>query len=421
MPGYHGGSLRTGCSHGFLFMIQIDRRRLMADMRKLAEFGKIGTGVNRPAFSTADIESRKWLRERMDDAGLEATIDGVGNVFGRSRANGPGVLIGSHSDSVPNGGWLDGAMGVVYGIEIARAASEGAGCSTVDVIAFEDEEGSYLPVLGSRSFCGELADGEIDAARNASGQALTQAMATAGVAGGEPARREGGRYRAYLEAHIEQGPRLEAEGRRIGVVTAIVGIRRFRICFSGRADLAGTTPMAMRIDAGAASIEAAGDLMAAFQGEAGPSTVWNIGKVTFEPGAANVVPSLAEFLFEFRDTDIEAMEVLEKRVCEIVQKVDAAGPVAATVEKTADIAPTPMDQELGEVIEAAAREAGTESMRLPSGGGHDAMVLARYVPTAMLFVPSIGGRSHDIEEDTHEDDIVLGCEVMARVVERLLV
>jgi N-carbamoyl-L-amino-acid hydrolase len=356
----------------------------------------------------------------MDDAGLEATIDGVGNVFGRSRANGPGVLIGSHSDSVPNGGWLDGAMGVVYGIEIARAASEGAGCSTVDVIAFEDEEGSYLPVLGSRSFCGELADGEIDAARNASGQALTQAMATAGVAGGEPARREGGRYRAYLEAHIEQGPRLEAEGRRIGVVTAIVGIRRFRICFSGRADHAGTTPMAMRIDAGAASIEAAGDLMAAFQGEAGPSTVWNIGKVTFEPGAANVVPSLAEFLFEFRDTDIEAMEVLEKRVREIVQKVDAAGPVAATVEKTADIAPTPMDQELGEVIEAAAREAGTESMRLPSGGGHDAMVLARYVPTAMLFVPSIGGRSHDIEEDTHEDDIVLGCEVMARVVERLL-
>ncbi len=178
--------------------------------------------------------------------------------------------------------------------------------------------------------------------------------------------------------------------------------------------------MAMRIDAGAASIEAAGDLMAVFQGEAGPSTVWNIGKVTFEPGAANVVPSLAEFLFEFRDTDIEAMEVLEKRVREIVQKVDAAGPVAATVEKTADIAPTPMDQELGEVIEAAAREAGTESMRLPSGGGHDAMVLARYVPTAMLFVPSIGGRSHDIEEDTHEDDIVLGCEVMARVVERLL-
>ena len=164
MPGYDGGSLRTGCSHGFLFMIQIDRRRLMADMRKLAEFGKIGTGVNRPAFSTADIESRKWLRERMDDAGLEATIDGVGNVFGRSRANGPGVLIGSHSDSVPNGGWLDGAMGVVYGIEIARAASEGTGRSTVDVIAFQDEEGSYLPVLGSRTFCGELADGEIDAA-----------------------------------------------------------------------------------------------------------------------------------------------------------------------------------------------------------------------------------------------------------------
>lgn len=401
-------------------MIRIDRRRLLADMRKLAEFGKVGTGVDRPAFSAADMEARAWLRERMTDAALDAEIDGVGNVFGRSRANGPSVLIGSHSDSVPRGGWLDGAMGVVYGIEIVRADSENADRRAVDVIAFEDEEGSYLPVLGSRSFCGDLGDNEIDDARSASGESLATAIANAGIADKPPARFEDGRYRAYLEAHIEQGPRLEAEGPKIGIVTAIVGIRRFRVAFAGRADHAGTTPMSMRLDAGSALIRMAGDLIDVFERNAGPETVWNIGKAIFEPGAANVVPNRAEFLFEFRDTDSATMDALEQRLSEIVQKANAAGPVVVTAERTANIAPTPMDPVFGEAIEAATREVGAISMRLPSGGGHDAMVMARYMPTAMLFVPSIGGRSHDVEEDTDEDDIVLGCEVLARVVDRLL-
>ena len=164
----------------------------------------------------------------------------------------------------------------------------------------------------------------------------------------------------------------------------------------------------------------AGDLIDVFDRNAGPETVWNIGKVTFEPGVANVVPSGAEFLFEFRDTDTAVMDALEQRIYEIVREANAASPVIVTAEKTANIAPTPMDPAIGEAIEAATREAGAVSMRMPSGGGHDAMVLARHLPTAMLFVPSIGGRSHDVEEDTDEDDIVLGCEVLAGVVDRLL-
>jgi N-carbamoyl-L-amino-acid hydrolase len=401
-------------------MIRIDRRRLLADMRKLAEFGKVGTGVNRPAFSAADMAAREWLGDRMTDAGLDAQIDGVGNVFGRSRGPGPAILIGSHSDSVPRGGWLDGAMGVIYGLEIARAASEASGGPSIDVIAFEEEEGAYLPLLGSLSFCGDLKDGDIDAARNTSGELLSEAIAEAGLANRPAARFEDGRYRAYLEAHIEQGPRLEAENLKIGVVTAIVGIRRFRVAFGGRADHAGTTPMAMRHDAGRVAIRVAGEMIDRFERDAGPDTVWNIGKMTFAPGAANVVPSTAEFLFEFRDTDAAFMEILEGRLQEIVQRANGAEPVAVSLEKTAEIPPTPMDPALGEIIEAAGRDAGAASMRMPSGGGHDAMVLARHMPTAMLFVPSIGGRSHDIEEDTDEDDIVLGCEVLADVVNRLL-
>ena len=176
----------------------------------------------------------------------------------------------------------------------------------------------------------------------------------------------------------------------------------------------------MRSDAGAASIRTASKLIAAFERDAGPATVWNIGKVIFEPGVANVVPGHAEFLFEFRDTEAAVLDDMEKRLFDVVNEADRASPVAARAEKTAEIAPTPMDPALGDVIEAASREVGVDSMRMPSGGGHDAMVLARYVPSAMLFVPSIGGRSHDIEEDTDEDDIVLGCEVMAAAVDRLL-
>ena len=401
-------------------MIKIDLRRLIADLRKLAEFGKVGTGVNRPAFSAADMEAREWLREKMMEAGLDAEIDGAGNVFGRCRGTGPAVLIGSHSDSVPRGGWLDGAMGVIYGLEISRAASEASNGRAVDVIAFEEEEGSYLPLLGSLSFCGDLNDSDVEAARNTSGDSLTDAIAGVGLADRPAARFEDGRYRAYLEAHIEQGPRLEAENLKLGVVTAIVGIRRFRVTFGGRADHAGTTPMAMRRDAGRSSIRVAGAMIDLFERNAGPDTVWNIGKVTFEPGAANVVPSHAEFLFEFRDTNAEFMDGLEQSLHDIVRETNGAGPVAVTLDKTANILPTPMNPALGEIIEAASRDAGAASMRMPSGGGHDAMVLARHMPTAMLFVPSIGGRSHDIEEDTDEDDIVLGCEVLASVVDRIL-
>ena len=325
-------------------MIRIDRRRLLADLRKLAEFGKVGTGVNRPAFSAADMEARAWLREKMEEIGLDAEIDGVGNVFGRSRGQGPAVLIGSHSDSVPRGGWLDGAMGVIYGLEIARAASEGSDSRAVDVIAFEEEEGSYLPLLGSLSFCGDLKDGDMDAASNASGESLTDAIASVGLTDQSSVRFEDERYRAYLEAHIEQGPRLESENLKIGVVTAIVGIRRFRVKFGGRADHAGTTPMAMRQDAGRVSIRVAGAMIDVFERDAGPDTVWNIGKVTFEPGAANVVPSTAEFLFEFRDTNAEFMDALEQNLHDIVREANSAGPVVVTLDKTANILPTPWTQ-----------------------------------------------------------------------------
>jgi N-carbamoyl-L-amino-acid hydrolase len=402
-------------------MITIDPERLMSDLRALAVFGKLGTGVDRTAFSKADIEARQWLLRRMEEGGLEARIDGVGNVIGRAPGNGPTVLIGSHTDSVPKGGWLDGSMGVIYGLEIARAALEsGGGAMAVDVISFEDEEGTYKGLLGSGSFCGDISPENIKGARNIDGESLTDALAAHGLVGVEAERMEKGRYAAYLEAHIEQGPRLEAEGMRIGIVTGIVGIRRFTVVFKGQADHAGTTPMSMRKDAGAAAVLYAGAVFDGFRALARENTVWNLGNVAFEPGAANVVPSRASLVIEFRDTSGQVLDRLEEEVIELAGKTERELGVEATFERTAAIDPSQMDEALGAHMAAAATELGAQFMHMPSGAGHDAITLSRHLPSAMLFVPSIGGRSHDIVEDTDEADIVLGCQVMANSAARIL-
>ena len=388
-------------------MIEIDPQRLIADLRELATFGAVGTGVDRPAFSQADVAARRWLEGRMREAGLEAEIDRYGNVYGRSPKASKTVLIGSHTDSVPKGGWLDGALGVIYGLEIARARRERGSRAAVDVISFQDEEGRYLPLLGAKSFCGML--DENDPALAALGASRLPAA---------PARLDPARHRAYFEAHIEQGPKLEAAGKRIGVVTGIVGIRRVRITAHGQADHAGTTPMAMRKDAAAVLIRLANAILERFAALAAADTVWNIGIVEVHPGAANVVPARAAMTVEFRDMDAALLERMLGALRELVA-LAARGPVAVELQETARIEPAPMDAALGQMIAQASRSHGEEPVLLPSGAGHDAMIMTRVLPAAMLFIPSIGGRSHDIAEDTSEPDIILGCRVLASAVEAI--
>jgi N-carbamoyl-L-amino-acid hydrolase len=207
-------------------------------------------------------------------------------------------------------------------------------------------------------------------------------------------------------------------GRRIGVVTGLVGIRRFLIRSQGQADHAGTTPMAMRKDAGIALFRLGTRIADEFPRLGGPDTVWNIGNITLRPGAANVVPGEAEMTLEFRDIDPVTLDRLEQNVLATVTEANN-GPVSLHAESTARIAPTSMTDHLAQAIAAAAREYGEEPVFMPSGAGHDAMVLGGFMPAGMVFVPSIGGRSHDIAEDTSEADIVLGCEVLAAAVAKL--
>jgi beta-ureidopropionase / N-carbamoyl-L-amino-acid hydrolase len=399
----------------------INPDRLIGDLRALAEIGKYQTGVHRPAFSAEDIAAREWLRDKLIAAGLATEIDGVGNVYGRMTSAEKAVIVGSHSDTVPYGGWLDGALGVIYGLEVARCVAEsGAGKLGVDVVSFQDEEGSYLGLMGSRLFCGEDASKEMAAAIGADGKTLASAINETGLGGRPLAHLDPARHVGFLEAHIEQGPRLESSGIKVGVVSAIVGIKTLRVTFHGEANHAGTTPMDMRHDAGAAALVFGADIQSKLRAVAGPDSVWNVGSARFAPGAANVVPEEAELMLQMRDTSADILARLEQVVRDAAQEAAAHYKVTVDIVTVMQTAPSAMDPELAGLITRAAGELGISHVTLPSGAGHDAMIMARHLPSAMLFVPSIGGRSHHVSEDTSEADIVMGAEVMLRAVELLM-
>ena len=405
-------------------MAKIDPARLIGDLRRLAEFGKYKTGVHRPTLSADDVASRHWLAGRMAEAGLEPEIDGIATVIGRSPGSGPRILAGSHTETQNYSGWLDGALGVLYALEAARAIKESgefAG-SGVDVAAWVDEEGHFGHFMGSRSFCGELAEEEIDKATDrTSGIRMRDALAAAGLAGKPRAQLDPKRYLAYLEAHIEQGDWLEVHALQIGIVTSIVAIWQFRVTFEGVQNHAGTTRMAIRKDAGVALTRFCCEIESRFPKVAGPRSVWTIGRITLDPGAPSIIPGGAEMLFQVRDDDPEILLRMERTLFEMAAEADKAGPCRVKAEALRKSTPALMSDKVQAAFEAAAeRHAPGKHTRMPSGAGHDAQYFAKYMPSGMLFVPSIGGISHHWSEDTKEEDIVMGAQVFATATADLL-
>lgn len=405
-------------------MPRIDGQRLLRDLRQLAEFGRYKTGVHRPTYSPQDVEARQWLVERLQEAGLAAEIDGIGNIMSTSPAKGPKLLIGSHLESQPHAGWLDGAMGVIYGLEVARAFREDPTCRDlgIEVAVFADEEGHFGSFLGSRSFIGQLPDDDVAKAVNrTTGQSLPDALADAGYAGRPRYVLEPGRHVGFIEAHIEQGDTLESSGRRIGVVTSIVGIWTYAITFEGQQNHAGTTRMAARKDAGVALTELCHAIAKRFPEVAGPRSVWTTGRIRLDPGAASIIPGQAEMIFQFRDADPERLRAMEQALEALVTQSDAAGPCTASLRPLSRSIPNVMAEPIQAALEQAAeRHAPGSATRMPSGAGHDAQYLARHLPAGMLFVPSIGGISHHWTENTADADLVLGCQVLATAGEALL-
>ncbi|MDF1716790.1 MAG: Zn-dependent hydrolase [Antarcticimicrobium sp.] len=397
--------------------MKVDAERFLADLHKLREFGAagVGKGVVRPAYSKADIAARDWLAGRMREAGLTPQFDPVGNLFGL--AEGASLLLGSHSDSQPEGGWLDGALGVIAALEVARAAQEADG-PPISVVSFEDEEGRFGVTTGSAVWAGstplEVADGLTDR----DGVSFAAARAAIGDRSGDfidPAR-----FTGYVEMHIEQGPVLDGSGEKAGVVTDIVGIRDMRITFSGQQNHAGTTPMHLRRDAFQALAAFNAAINARFRNVVTPATVWTIGHVGLHPNASSIVPGRATFSMQWRDGDSDRLNRMERIIRDTAEEIAQAQGMGLSFGPMLGLEPVAMDATLRAALEAGAEAVAPGNWRkMPSGALHDATNVARLMPVAMLFTPSIGGISHAFEEDTDEADLVAGLRVLAEAVGRL--
>jgi len=289
--------------------MQINPERFLADLHTLRSFGAagVGKGVVRPAYSDADVAARQWLAQRMRDAGLHVQVDAMGNLFGL--AGGPSLLMGSHSDSQPEGGWLDGALGVIAALEVARAAAE-AGGPAVSVVSFQDEEGRFGVTTGSAVWGGHLTLSEADRLTDHGGVALSEArqaiveMVTGDVSADQ--------FTGFIELHIEQGPTLDTSGEQIGVVTDIVGIRDMKVTFDGQQNHAGTTPMHLRRDAFQAVSAFNAALNERLRNIVTPQSVWTIGHVSLHPNASSIVPGRAVFSMQWRDADTDRLARMEQ-------------------------------------------------------------------------------------------------------------
>jgi beta-ureidopropionase / N-carbamoyl-L-amino-acid hydrolase len=397
--------------------------RVLADLNALRAIGAYKTGVHKPTFSEPHARSLEWLAKKLPDAGLNAAVDGIGNVLGTSAKAGPKLLAGSHLESQNHAGWLDGPLGVIYALEAARVLNpDPAVNGAVEVASWCDEEGHFGHFLGSRSYVGAVSEADIDAARDRnSGRTMREALAAVGLAHRPRLKALRGRYIGYLEAHIEQGETLESSGLKIGVVTSIVGIWQYRITFTGEQNHAGTTRMAIRKDAGLSLARFCVVIDETFPAICGPRTVWTTGRITLDPGAPSIIPGGAEMLFQIRDADSAVIERLERRLRAMAREATARGPCSVAIERIRTGAPAMMDAAFQDAIEAASTEfAGGKSLRMPSGAGHDAQILATIMPAGMLFVPSIGGISHHWNENTADEDIVTGANVFVETCRRLL-
>ncbi|WP_299143556.1 hydantoinase/carbamoylase family amidase [uncultured Tateyamaria sp.] len=389
----------------------VNPKRFLQDLHDLRRFGAAGAGkgVVRPAYSDAEMAARDWLAERMDAAGLSVQCDAMGNLFGLAGA--PSLLLGSHSDSQPQGGWLDGALGVVAALEVARASVE-AGGPAISVVSFQDEEGRFGVTTGSNVWSGGLSLADADELLDHDGVALGTARQAVGdrVTGAvDPAQ-----FTGFVELHIEQGATLDTTGERIGVVTDIVGIRDRVITLIGQQNHAGTTAMALRRDAFQGLVAFSARLNDRLRNVVTPQSVWTIGHVSVAPNASSIVPGEVRFSMQWRDGDPDRLARMEAVIDEVLSEVAAEMELGVEKGQLLGLEPVAMDADLRARLEAGAEVVAPGAWRrMPSGALHDATNVARLMPVAMLFVPSIGGISHAFDEDTDEADLVAGLQVLA--------
>jgi N-carbamoyl-L-amino-acid hydrolase len=401
--------------------LHVNGARLSRRLEELARHGALpGGGVCRLALTDEDKLGRDQVVRWMRELGLAVTIDGIGNSVGvrKGQTEGPSVLIGSHIDTVRTGGPYDGNVGVMAGLEVVATLNDAKVVTRrpLAVAFFTNEEGSrFQPdMMGSLVYTGALPLERALATVGIDGTTVRENLTRIGYAGDGPLG-EPGKVHAYVELHVEQGPVLEAEGYTIGAVEGVQGISWTELTLTGQSNHAGTTPMRMRHDAGYVAAEIA-SFARRLARDLGGDQVATVGFLTLSPNLVNVVANKAVMTVDLRNTDERRLQEAERRLFAFVDETAAAEGVRVARRPLARFQPVAFAPELVARVEAIAKELRLRVRRLPSGAGHDAQILAAICPACMIFVPSVGGVSHNVEEFTSPADITAGANVLLRLV-----
>ncbi|QNB46545.1 hydantoinase/carbamoylase family amidase [Thermanaerosceptrum fracticalcis] len=405
--------------------MRVKIERIQQNLENLACFGKLeGGGVSRLAFTREDQEARVYLEKALESEGLTVKVDAFGNMRARrqGKENLAPVMIGSHLDSVPQGGRFDGTVGVVAALEVIRVLNE-LKVETrrpVELINFAVEESGRFGVgtLGSKAMCGHLSVEKLKSYRDNRGVSLYEALKNFGLnpEALDTVRINPGEIYAFIETHIEQGRVLEAENIPIGIVTAIAAPTRLKVLVKGRADHSGATPMSLREDALTAASEIILGVEKIAASEAGPHTVGTVGYVRVSPGAMNVIPGLVEMGIDLRDIEKDSKDLAVTKVLALLKRVSQKRHVGIEYEILANEPPVALSPKMVGSLEKAARSLGYSYKLMPSGAGHDAMYMAELTQVGMIFIPSKEGISHNPAEYSSWEEIARGAELLLETV-----
>ncbi len=407
-----------GTRHRYAAPLRVNGERLNAALTAFNAIGRTSGGINRVAYSDADLAGRIFTLDLFKQAGLIPRTDVAGNIYARvpgAVTTLPPILIGSHVDSVPDGGNFDGPVGSFGAIEVARSIREQRVKlrHPVDVVVWQNEEGG---TIGSKLAIGALTDADLAKVAR-SGKTIRDGIT---LVGGDPARlgeavRKTGDIACYIELHIEQGGLLEKAGLQIGVVEGIVGLRWIEVTITGAANHAGATPMDQRHDAVLAAAKFTVAINDAIRGEPGRQ-VATVGRVVPTPNTTNVIAGQVVMTIDLRDLDVAKLTRFQATFERLGREIGTATETAFTFKKLVDSEPALADPRVAGWIESSAAALGLSRQRMPSGAGHDAQEIARIAPMGMIFIPSIGGVSHSPKEFSRPEDIAHGADVLLNAV-----
>lgn len=407
-------------------ILNINRERLQSDIEALAKIGRDEDyGIYRMAFSEGDMKAREWFKNKVTEAGLEFFQDGAANMYARYQWDDkrPSVMMGSHMDTVPAAGHLDGALGVIVALECLRCIKE----QNINVnfpleaVAFSDEEGRFGGMLGSQAIAGMLTPEKIVNATDLNGITLIDAMKKVGLDAMNAlhAKRSPDSIHSFLELHIEQGPMLDQMDISIGNVDAIAGLFKWDVNLIGTPNHAGTTPMGMRKDAFMGLSEFASQVKRILDENGSPRSVATIGRVEISPGAANVIPGKVEFSLEARDTNQDVLDDLANAFRKSLSAIARKHELMFEFRVLSEISPVKSDNGIVETVENVCKLLKIPFLQMASGAAHDAQIMANITRAGMIFVPSKDGRSHSIAEWTDMDDIEKGANVALNTMYRI--